>query len=118
MGSTSKRKKNDTLIIRRPIRATGGGNGSGSVGQEEDDNLNKICIASFDTKLDQNLTLKNKSQITISNDDILLGNIVVGKLSLSQRKMIELCSKHGIVYRGIVMTDKELKFYGRFFRTE
>lgn len=121
MGSTSKRKKNDSLIINRPRTVKGGGaGGSNSSTKDNDDtDINHICVPSFDITLIQDKLLAIKAALTLNKEKVLLGSVVVGTLSPRHRKMIEKCGSDGILYRGSVMFNSKQKvFYGRFFRTE
>ncbi len=116
MGSTSKRKKNDSIIIARPKKYEVGGSRSGG-NSNKDEDINQICISSFDVNLTQSPLLKRNAMLLLNKDEVLLGATVVGTLSARQRKMVEKCAENGFVYQGSVMVEKKTeKFYGRFFR--
>jgi hypothetical protein len=120
MGSSSKRKVNDTLIIRRPKQTKGkdGGQQTGHDFSVQEVDLNKLCVPSFDVELVQTSKLKEGAHLNLQGRTILLNGIAVGTLSESQKERIDKCDEHGLKYRGMVVLTKAKKYYGRFMRYE
>lgn len=116
MGSGSKKKSRDSIIIARPQKyRTGSGGGGGHTNNDSDPN--KVCLPSFDVKIRQDKILKKGLILTLDGEKVLLGGINLGILSARQKIMVERCKE--FVYRGSVEFDKKtLKFYGRFFRAQ
>jgi hypothetical protein len=112
MGS-GKPKHSDRPIINTPRKVGNGGSG----GAQSHEDINEICLQFFNVRLQRDSLLSIGQKLAINTKgDVLLNSRAVGKLTTTQIKRIENCSKLGYRYRGIVAQDKTKEFYGQFER--
>lgn len=112
MGSGSVRKSTDRPLIRTP-KGTGGGEGGGT------QQIADVCLPSFEVKLEgvyvtgKKLTLDTKKE----RCSILLDGKKIVELNSSQSLMVQRCEAEGVVYSGVIFTDKKGQHYARFHRS-
>lgn len=111
MGSGNKRKTNDRVRINVPASADSTGGGVASGGSDQVD-INQACPLAFIVKLQQQVD--NGLKATISGNDILSGEKVIGKLSSARSKQISFCAENGIQYVGKTESDKNGRSQVRF----
>jgi len=107
MGSGTKRKPNDNVLINRPI-------GMGIGGANED--LNIVCPPTFRVKLATPKPLPEGTHLDLEKETIFYSGQKVGSLTSSQIATVTKCLTLGYRYSGKVVNENN-KQYGVFTRT-
>ena len=118
MGSSSTRKRNDTLRINKPANSkinTGLVSGVGGEPNTPPD-INNLCPVRFRVKLTQdNLTAGTKLVIDETTRVLTTpSGENVGKVTTQTIKRLELCTKLGIVYSVITVVVNQGACYAEF----
>lgn len=123
MGGGSKRKEEDSPIIRRPRKVVssgaGAGGGSGSGGGVS---AGDICIPSFETVLDKDIIeLQDNEGVSLRKNttgiyEVMVRAKKVGELNKRISKMVTTCIDMGVTYSGTVIEKKQNEFLARFIR--
>lgn len=118
MGSSSTRKRSDTLRINKPANPktnTGLAGGAGG-GPNTPPDINNLCPAGFRVKLTQdNLTAGTKLVIDETTRVLTTSSGEnVGKVTTQTIKRLELCAKLGIVYSVITVVVNQGACYAEF----
>ena len=116
MGSGSVRKPTDKPLIRTPKGASGGASTDGS--EKEHDVVAEVCLPSFDVEIKYDGRVGVPAILEAGHDvhHVTVEGKRVGLLSAEQSEMVTRCEKHGVVYTGKVIKDKDDTFYARFNR--
>lgn len=119
MGSGAKRKNNDQVRINPPRSQSSGGNigggGGGGEGGKPIDS-NNICPVAFHVKLNNQGLIAGLGLEVNANNEIELTQTgeVVGKLTRTVLKRIEICAGMGVVYSATTVVDKKGLVYAEF----
>jgi hypothetical protein len=109
MGSGSKRKGNDTLIINRP-RPEGTATGGGSSGGED---INRVCPPAFDVGIKPPRPIPDGTPVTVKGQELYIHGDRVGKLTSKNEEVLTRCADHGIGYAAAVV-NRRGKAYAHF----
>lgn len=111
MGSGSVRKPTDRPIVRTP-KGAGGGEGGGS------QQIADVCLPSFEVTLEGDYVAGKKLTLDTTKElcEVLLNRKKIAVLNSSQSLMVQRCEAKGVVYSGVIFTDKKGRHYARFHR--
>lgn len=122
MGGGSKRKEEDSPIIRRPKKAGTAGTGGGSGGSRNSREIGDVCIPSFEVMLETDIvTLKDTEVTSLRKNenvyDVIVRGKKVGETNKRITNMITTCIDMGVTYSGAVVKKRNKnEFLGRFIR--
>jgi hypothetical protein len=116
MGSGTKRKPNDKVIINVPKTRVSTGSGGGSGGRASEA---LTCPPSFRVKLPTSTNLKDETPLTLQQEgdiiSIFSNQRKVTTLSKNRSTEISACIQAGFKYAGLVKVEKN-DIFGEFKR--
>jgi hypothetical protein len=109
MGSGEKRNPKDTVIIKRPQKATLGL--PSGVSSSTADIAADICIPSFEVKLKPSPHVKANARVRLIKAGniylVMISTTEVGRLTTTRTAIIDNCASLGIYYSGTVVLKKD-----------
>lgn len=108
MGTGTKRKSSDTVIITPKKKIREGGSGSFSGKRVSTDDM-ELCPASFKIKLPSGVHLPNGTRLIVRQERntvvLYFGNTKIVKLNAKKGQRIASCIAEGLRYEGTVRKE-------------